>query len=67
MKNAAQRLADEHNDLFLVAGFNTAEKFHKNFFHDEMEEYEIAADRPTVHEYGNRVLALMGEQKERAG
>ena len=67
MKNAAQRLADEHNDLFLVAGFNTAEKFHKNFFHDEMEEYEIAADRPTVHEYVNRVLALMGERKARAG
>ena len=61
MKNAAQSLADEYGDLFLVAGFNTAEKFHKNFFHDEMEEYEIEADRPTVHEYVNRVLALMEE------
>ena len=61
MKNAAQRLADEYGDLFLVAGFNTAEKFQKNFFHDEMEEYEIEADRPTVREYVNRVLALMEE------
>ena len=61
MKNVAQRLADEYGDLFLVAGFNTAEKFHKNFFHDEMEEYEIEADRPTVREYVNRVLALMEE------
>ena len=43
MKNAAQALADEYGDLFLVAGFNTAEKFHKNFFHDEMEDYEIEA------------------------
>ena len=61
MKNAAQRLADEYGDPFLVAGFNTAEKFHKNFFHDEMEEYEIEADRPTVREYVNRVLALIEE------
>ncbi len=62
MKNAAQRLANEYNDLFLVAGFSVAEKFHKNFFHDEMEEYEIEADRPTVREYVNRVLALLDEQ-----
>ena len=61
MKNTAQRLADEYEDLFLVAGFNTAEKFHKNFFHDEMEEYEIEADRPTVREYVNRVLGLTEE------
>ena len=59
MKNAAQRLADEHDDPFLSTGFNTAEKFHKNFFHDEMEDYEIEVDRPYVHRYVNRVLALM--------
>ena len=41
MKNVAQRLADEYGDMFPVAGFNVAEKFHKNFFHDEMEDYEI--------------------------
>ena len=59
MKNAAQRLADEYHDNFLFAGFNTAEKFHKNFFHDEMESYEIESDRPYVHRYVNRVLGLM--------
>ena len=59
MKNAAQRLADEYGDMFLVTGFNVAEKFHKNFFHDEMEDYEIEADGPTVHEYVARILALM--------
>ena len=61
MKNAAQRLADQYSDPFLAAGFNTAEKFHKNFFHDEMEDYEVESDRPTVHLYVNRVLALMEE------
>lgn len=49
MKNAAQRLAEQYDGPFLVAGFNTAEKFHKNFFHDEMEDYEVEAARPAVH------------------
>ncbi len=59
MKNASQRLADEYGDAFLVGGFAIAEKFHKNFFHDEMEDYEIAVDRPALHEFVNRVLSLM--------
>ncbi len=59
MKNASQRLSEECGDPFLVGGFAIAEKFHKNFFHDEMEDYEIEIDRPAVHEYVNRVLALM--------
>ena len=59
MKNAARRLADEYGDETLYNGFSTAEKFHKNFFHDEMEEYEIELDRPAVHSYVNRILALM--------
>ena len=36
MKNASQRLAEEFSDLFLIGGFSIAEKFHKNFYHDEM-------------------------------
>ena len=59
MKNAAQKLAAEFDDPFLSAGFGIAEKFHKNFFHDEMEDYEITADRVDVHLYVNRLLALM--------
>ena len=59
MKNAAQRLADEYGDMFLVTGFNVAEKFHKNFFHDEMEDFEIEVDRPFVHRFVHRVLELI--------
>ena len=59
MKNASQRLADECDDQILAGGFAAAEKFHKNFFHDEMEDYEIVVDRPTVHQFVNRVLDLM--------
>ena len=58
-KNAVTRLEAEYQDPFLSAGFIAAEKFHKNFFHDEMEEYEIVADRPVVHRFVNRMAVLV--------
>lgn len=60
-KNATIRLADEYDDPFLSAGFIAAEKFHKNFFHDEMEEYEIVADRPVVRRFVNRLVDLIND------
>ncbi len=61
MKNASQRLTEEYDDPLLIGGFTTAEKFHKNFFHDEMEDYEIEVDRPYVHRFVRRVLELIGQ------
>ena len=61
MKNVSQRLAEERNEPLFVGGFAVAEKFHKNFFHDEMEEYEIVVDRPYVHQFVHRVLELIGQ------
>ncbi len=61
MKNASQNLAEEHNEPLFVGGFAVAEKFHKNFFHDEMEDYEIVVDRPYVHLFVNRVLSIIGQ------
>ena len=60
-KNATTRLVDEYGDPFLAAGFNSAEKFHIHFHHGDMEEYEIAADRPTVRTYVQRMVALINE------
>jgi hypothetical protein len=60
-KNAIRRLADEYGDSFLASGFNSAEQFHKHFFHGEMEDYDIAADRPTVRDYVHRMVALINE------
>ena len=45
----------------IIAGFLAAEKFHKNFFHDEMEDYEIVADRPIVHRFVNRLVTLVND------
>ena len=60
LKIASQMLANECDDLSFVGGFALAEKFHQNFIHDEMENYEIVVDRPAVHRFVNRVLDLLG-------
>ncbi len=60
-KNAVIQLESEYQDPLIVAGFLAAEKFHKNFFHDEMEDYEIVADRPIVHRFVNRLVALVND------
>ena len=60
-KNATQRLANEYGDESLVAGFGFAEKFHIHFHHGDMEDYQIAIDRPVVRNYARRMVALINE------
>ena len=64
-KNTAARLADEYGDLFLPAGFAAAERFHIHFYHGDMEDYQIDADRPLVGAYVRRMAALI-EQYDKA-
>ena len=59
LKIASNLLAEEYSDPSLFAGFVVAEKFHQNFIHDEMEDYEIVVDRPALHHFVNRVLDLL--------
>ena len=59
LKNAVQRLTRESGDDALSAGFLAAEKFHKNFYHDAMEDFEIEIDRPLIHTLVARTLALL--------
>ena len=63
LKNAVGRLASEAEDPAvrdaIAGGFAAAEKFHKNFYHDEMEDFEIEHDRPLVHRFVARVLTLL--------
>ena len=60
LKNAVERLAVEHNDPAIRDRFVAAEKFHRNFYHDFMEDFELAGDRPLVRDFVERVLALLG-------
>ncbi len=59
LSNAVLRLEQETGDAQLGDGFSVAEKFHRNFYHDEMPDYEITSDRPRVHRFVNRMLALV--------
>ena len=59
MKNAVGNLGREYDDPFIVAGFATAERFHANFFHDNMEDYDVEGERPAVHQFVARMLALL--------
>ena len=65
MKNAVIRIAQElskDDELLgetILLGFATAEKFHRNYYHDDMEDYERDADRPAVHRFVHRMLALI--------
>lgn len=59
LKNAAIRLSMEQGDPLIEAYFGLAEKFLRNLFPDDMEDYERDADRPLVHDFVARVLALL--------
>ena len=63
LKNAVGRLASEAEAPAvrdaIAGGFAAAEKFHKSFYHDEMEDFEIEHDRPQVHRFVARILTLL--------
>ena len=58
LKKAARLLVDETGDMALLAGFAFAEKFHANFYHDFMEDFELDVDRPTINNFVERLLVL---------
>ena len=59
LSNVVRRLEQETGELYLTAGFGVARKFYMNFYHDEMQDYEIESDRPSVHRFVHRMLALL--------
>ncbi len=59
LKEAVQHLAEDAGDRGLFAEFIAAEKFHANFYHDFMEDYQLDADRPVIRAFVNRMLAMM--------
>lgn len=59
MNNAVQRLAQETGDRQLPVQFSVAEKFHINFYHNAVPDFQIETDRPTVHQFVDRMLSLV--------
>ncbi len=56
LKNVVIRIANEREDQLLEASFAIAEKFHRHFYHDSMEDWERDADRPLVKLFVERML-----------
>ena len=63
LQNAAKRLTDENNDPAILGGFGIAEYFHRNFYHQYMEERDWELYRPVVQDFVARVLALQEESQ----
>ena len=61
MKTAVLRLSEQYDDPLLPGGFVSAEKFHANFYHDFMEDFDLEGDRPMVRDFVHRVTALLPE------
>ncbi len=58
MKDSVTRLAKEHDDPALQAGYAVAEKLHANFYHGFMEDYQLIVDSALVRRFVERALDL---------
>ena len=59
MKLAIRRLARESGDSTLRSGFIVAEKFHANFYHAFMQDFELEDDPPVVHEFVGKLISMV--------
>ena len=56
LRRAVRRLAVKREDEFIRTGFEVAEKFHANFYHGFMEDFQISEGREDVREFVERLL-----------
>ena len=56
---AVDRLAQEQADASLQDGFGVAEKCHANYYHDFMEDHELARARLIVPRFVRRLLEFV--------
>ena len=56
LRIAADRLESERGDRVVALGFGEAEKFHANFYHGFMEDFQIAYGRQRVREFVESIL-----------
>ena len=58
------RVAEERDDRALISEFGVAQKFHANFYHNFMEDFQLEVDRPVVRGFVDGILALIDEMPE---
>lgn len=57
VRENAARISRELGESQLWTDFDSAERFHANFYHDYMTESDISVERPLVHRFVHRVLS----------
>ena len=60
LDDAVERLTIAYDDPSIRTGFLAAEKFHANFYHNFMEDFELGSGRPLVHDFVERMLTYHG-------
>ncbi len=58
LSDAVRRLAEEHDDPYLVAEFGVAEKFRANRHYGFMEDFEYEHDTPIVYDFVRKIRAI---------
>ena len=58
MKNVVVRLSQEQGDQSIQLAFAVAEKFHINFYHHGMDDFQLDVDRTSVRALVERLLTL---------
>ena len=64
LKSAVRQIADENGDRSLRLAFGLAEKFHANFYHGFMEDYQLDEDVPLVREFVSNVVTMVQSPPE---
>ena len=59
LKNVARQLLNVPGRPEWLSEFNTAEQFHNHFYHGRLTARQIAADRPKVRQFVDRLLVLV--------
>ena len=59
-KNASRVLSVAHRNPAIAEDFEIAERFHRNFYHGDMDESLVNANRPRVRVLVEMLRALLG-------
>ncbi len=58
---AASRIGAECDDMFLATGFSASDRFRTHARYGDMEDYQIALDRPVIRDYVLKMVAKIRE------
>ena len=66
LAQTVERISEERDDRALRAEFGVAQKFHANFYHNFMEDFQLDVDRLVVRGFVESILAMIDEMPEQS-